>query len=66
MIDYEQIEAEAAELARQFWEEIEAGLVQQCGSLSAATNPARWQDTSDVIMHSRTLDTLISQSSNQI
>lgn len=41
--EYEQIEAKAAELARQFWAEIEAGLAQQSSALSAAISSDIWQ-----------------------
>lgn len=42
--EYEQIEAKAAEMARQFWAEIEEGLAQQHRSQHAATRNFGYTD----------------------
>jgi hypothetical protein len=52
MIDYAQIAAEAAELSRQFWEEIEQELVRQSMWQYSGPTPSTWESGSGVIAHS--------------
>jgi hypothetical protein len=62
MIDYAQIVAQAEELSRQFWEEIEHELVRRSMSQPAAGYHLRWQYEPDVAMDNPGLDTSTRQS----
>jgi hypothetical protein len=55
MIDYAQIETEATELARQFWEELEEELIRQRASQSYAV-PAGWHGGADLVARISALD----------